>query len=182
MDLAELERMEFSPPSAEEMDAVPPGCRHINLFPSNDVLPSFLSGNPDSMAVRVSYFMRETDGLLLARAWFGPGAKGPPAHAHGGSIAALLDEAMGCCAWTQGHLVLAAKIGVSFRQSVPLGRIYGVEAWIERATGRKFSMMARLADAEGCVYAESDGLFVELNKEQRIQMMAYREAMDRAGL
>jgi acyl-coenzyme A thioesterase PaaI-like protein len=118
----------------------------------------------------------------LARAWFGPGAKGPPAHAHGGSIASLLDEAMGCCAWNSGHPVLAAKITVSFRRSLPLGRIYMAEAWIERATGRKFSLVGRLSDDEGVVYAESEGLFVELNGEQRTQMMAYREAMEKEGL
>jgi acyl-coenzyme A thioesterase PaaI-like protein len=182
MDLAELERVDFSPPTSEEMEADVPGCRPIVDFPTNGVLSSFLSGDPDSMAVRVRYFLRETDGVLLARAWFGPAAKGPPAHAHGGSIASLLDEAMGCCAWNSGHPVLAARLTVSFRASLPLGRIYMAEAWIESATGRKLSMMAKLVDAKGVVYAEGEGLFVELSGEQRTQMMAYRELMAREGL
>jgi acyl-coenzyme A thioesterase PaaI-like protein len=182
MNLAELERLNFTPPLDEEMEVVPHGCKPIVDFPTNGVLTSFLSGNPDSLAVRVRYFLRETDGVLLARAWFGPEAKGPPAHAHGGSIASLLDEAMGCCAWNSGRPVLAAKLSVSFRRSLPLGRIYMAEAWIERATGRKLTMMGKLQDAEGTLYAEGEGLFVELNGEQRTQMMAYQKMMKKDGL
>jgi len=178
MGLADMERQEFIPPSREEMEAAPPGSRHITFFPTDGVLSSFLSGDPQSMAVRVSYFLRESDGILLARAWFGPGAKGPPGHAHGGSIAALLDEAMGCCAWHTGHPVLAARIEVAFRHSLPLGRVYMVEAWVERASGRKFTLQGRLRGQDGVLYAESEGLFLELNDELKEAMAEYREEMN----
>ncbi len=179
MNLADMERMDFTPPDEVVLATAPEGFRPIILFPDTDHLQSFLSGDPESLAVRVRYFWREIDGVLHARAWFGPRAKGPPGHAHGGSIAALLDESMGCVAWQAGHPVLAARINVSFRRSVPLGRIYQVEAWVERATGRKFSLVAKLSDQDGGVFAESEGLFVELNEAQRTEMDAYRAEMDR---
>ena len=56
---------------------------------------SFVSGKPQSGLLRVHYFERQGDDAIVGRAWFGPGAAGPPGHAHGGSIAAVLDEAMG---------------------------------------------------------------------------------------
>ena len=44
----------------------------------------------------------------------GPPIEGPPGHAHGGSMAAVLDEAMGAAAWMEGHLVVAVRLATSF--------------------------------------------------------------------
>ena len=64
---------------------------------------SFVSGEPDGDRLRVCYYRRDRDGALVGKIWFGPGAEGPPGHAHGGSMAAVLDEAMGAGAWLAGH-------------------------------------------------------------------------------
>lgn len=55
---------------------------------------TFVSGDPGGNRLRVRYFRRDNDGALLAKVWFGPGTQGPPGHAHGGSMASILDEAM----------------------------------------------------------------------------------------
>lgn len=64
--------------------------------------PFFVSGDADDDRLRVAYFRRNEDDALLATVWFGSKAEGPPHHAHGGSIAAVLDEAMGASAWICG--------------------------------------------------------------------------------
>ena len=94
------------------------------------------------------------------------GAEGPPGHAHGGSVAAVLDEAMGAAAWSGGYPSIAARIEVDFRLPVPLGIDAVVEMEVERVEGRKVTTRARLLDADGRVLAESSGLFVRLSEDQ----------------
>lgn len=127
---------------------------------------SFVSGDPAGQRLRVRYFRRAADGALVGRVWFGPDAQGPPGHAHGGSMAAVLDEAMGAGAWLAGHTVVAARIGVSFRVMLPLGTIALVETWVDAVDGRKVSTRGRLSTEDGTVFAESNGLFVSIALEK----------------
>jgi acyl-coenzyme A thioesterase PaaI-like protein len=124
---------------------------------------SFVSGDPGGDRLRVRYFRREKDGRLVGRAWFGPGAQGPPGHAHGGSMAAVLDEAMGAAAWMEGHLVVAVRLCTSFQRMLPLGTDALLEAWVERLEGRKVWTLCRLLDEDGEPFAEADALFVKLD-------------------
>ena len=142
----------------------PPGCVSIAPFPGPP--QSFVSGDPDGHRLRVAYFRRQADGVLFARAWFGRGAEGPPGYAHGGSVAAVLDEAMGAAAWAAGLPSIAARIEVDFRTMVPLGTDAAVETSVEKVEGRKIITRARLLDGYGRVLAESVGLFVRLTDDQ----------------
>ena len=125
---------------------------------------SFVSGKPQSGLLRVQYFKRQTDGAVVGRAWFGPGAAGPPSHAHGGSIAAVLDEAMGVAAWSSGYASVAAHLEVDFVRMIPLGSDSYLEAWVEDARGRKVRTRGRLLDDDGEPFAEAVGLFVVLDR------------------
>ena len=116
--------------------------------------------------MRVGYFRRAADGTVLVRTWFGRGAEGLPGYAHGGSVAAVLDEGMGAAAWVAGHPSIAARISIDFRHLVPLGLDALIEAWVEGTDGRKITTRARLLDGDGRVLAQSDGLFVKLTEEQ----------------
>ncbi len=128
--------------------------------------PNYVSGDPDGNRLRIRYYYRESDMALVGKAWFGPGTEGPPGHAHGGSMAALLDEAMGTASWISGHLVLAAKIEVNFRKKLPLGTVVKVEAWLEKVNGRKVFVRGQLIGLDDLIYAESSGLFIKLEPEQ----------------
>jgi acyl-coenzyme A thioesterase PaaI-like protein len=138
---------------------------------------SFVSGEPEGERLRVRYFRRESDGCLVGRAWFGPGAQGPPGHAHGGSIAAVLDEAMGAAAWQEGHLVVAVQLNISFRTMLPLGNDTYMEAWVEGVDGRKVRTRGRLRAADGEIFAEAEGLFLEIDGE-RFRPMLEKAAAD----
>ena len=112
----------MSTPQGTAPEVVPePGWEPVKPFRLEGGRGSFVSGDPRGDRLRVSYFRRIDDGLLVGRAWFGPGAQGPPGHAHGGSIAAVLDEAMGAAAWLAGHLVVAVRLDTRFRKMLPLG-------------------------------------------------------------
>src|SRR5687767_9779706 len=107
------------------------GCTPIDAFAAVGTHRSFVSGDPESKLIRVRYFRRDADGALVGTAWFGDAVEGPPGHAHGGSIAALMDEAMGLAAWVAGHTVVAGKISVEFLRMVPLGRVARFECHVE---------------------------------------------------
>ena len=134
---------------------------------------SFVSSD-DGDRLRVRYYAG-ADGRTWARAWFGPGAEGPPGHAHGGALAALLDEAMGMAALATGRVVVAARIEVDFRALVPLGRVVTVESAVGEAEGKKVPVRAVLR-VDGAAACEATGLFVEIGEE------GLGAAAERAGL
>lgn len=127
---------------------------------------SFVSGGRAGDRLRVAYFRREDELGLVGRAWFGPGAEGPPGHAHGGSVAAVLDEAMGSAAWQDGYPVVAARLVTNFRKMLPLGTDARFEARVDRVEGRKVWARGRLTDEEGEVFTEAEGLFIILPEER----------------
>lgn len=135
-------------------------------FRPHDLLrisPRFVSGE-EGDRLRVRYFSTP-DRQLVARAWFGPGAEGPPGHAHGGSMLALLDEAMGLAAWLGEHPVLAIEVTGRMRNVLPLGTIARVDAWIEGVDGRKVRTRGLLHDGQGRTFCEGEGLFLRANDE-----------------
>ncbi len=138
-------------------------------YPGAGTRRNFVCGDRDDDRLRLSYFRRERDGALVARVWFGPGSEGPPGIAHGGAVAAALDDVMGAGVWLAGHPAFAARIVVDFREMVPLGLEAVIETRLEGTEGRKVTIRAWLTDGER-VFAESEGLFVALRPEQLAAM------------
>lgn len=126
---------------------------------------TFVRQDADPERLSVHYFRRPEDGALVAKVRFGPACQGPPGHAHGGSIAAVLDDAMGVAAWVQGHRVVAGDIRVRFRNGVPLGTIATVTTRMDRKDSRYLRMAATLSRADGFVFATSEGIFVDLGEQ-----------------
>ncbi len=147
-------------------DETEPGWSPVNPLLAVGTLRSFVSGEPAGDRLRVRYFRRDQDDALVGKVWFGPGAEGPPGHAHGGSIAAVLDEATGCAAWLAGHSVVAARLTIEFRRLLPLGTLATLEAWVEHTDGRKVATRGRLLGAGGEPFAEAEGLFIILPHER----------------
>jgi len=128
--------------------------------------PTFVSGDDDTDRLRVRYYLRDDDQRIVGKAWFGPGAQGPPGHAHGGSISALLDEAMGLACWMAGHTVVAAKLTVRFIEMLPLGQEIIFEAWIKETDGRKIITRSCLHHPNGTLYGKGSGLFIVIEPEK----------------
>lgn len=158
----------YPPPAHAVLEAVPDGCEPFQLYTEYDGdLPSFVSGHPDGLGIRVRYFWRPADETLLARAWFGPRTKGPKGFAHGGSIFSLLDEVIGGSGWAAGLQMLAVHVEIDIRRSLPLGSIVDVEGRVTGIDGRKVHTAGRMTDADGRVIAEATGLFLQLSEAQK---------------
>lgn len=139
---------------------------------------SFVTGEPEGDRLRVAYFRHGDEDHLVGRAWFGLGSQGPPGHAHGGAMAAVLDEAMGAAAWLAGLPVVAVNLNVDFLAMLPLGTDARFEAAVESVDGRKVRCRGRL-HAGDTEFATSTGLFLTLPEERfRALLDQVARAMD----
>ena len=121
----------------------------------------FVSGDPTGERFRVRYY-RNVDGALVARVWFGPETEGPPGHAHGGSIAAVLDEVLGLAAWAAGYAIVVGKLNIHFQKLLPLRTVVQVDSSIVSVEGRKVLVRGRIHGPGELTFAEADCLCITL--------------------
>lgn len=144
-----------------------------NLFPISmpDLVggeDTFISTSTPTERVDIKYFYRPQDKAAVAKLSFALKSKRPPRCAHGGSIAAVLDECMGAAYWVNGHTVLGARLNVRFRRPVPLGAPLVVVARIIGLRGRTVDARARMEDAEtGRLFAEAAGVYVKTDSQKQ---------------
>lgn len=120
----------------------------------------FVSGDPGGDRFRVRYY-RDADQHLHARIWFGPETQGPPGSAHGGSIAAVLDESLGLAAWAAGYPVVVGNLNISFRNLLPLQTVVTLESEVVSIEGRKIMVHGRLFSGD-VLYAEGQCLCITI--------------------
>lgn len=118
----------------------------------------FVCGTENPNGMGVQYF-QEGD-KVRADFTFTHYHQGPPKHAHGGSLAAVLDEAMGAAVWLAGHSVVAANLELNYRKPVPLGVPVKVYAWAGEKGNRSVKAYGELRFEDGTVAVESRGVFV----------------------
>ena len=121
----------------------------------------FVSGDPTGGRFRVRYY-RNQDNALVARIWFGPETEGPPDHAHGGSIAAVLDEVLGLAAWAAGYAIVVGQLNIHFQKLLPLRTVVQVDSTIVSAEGRKVMVHGTIHGPGGVVYAAADCLCITI--------------------
>ena len=146
------------------LETAEPGCRPADLaFLALE--DTFVSGDLSGHRLSVRYYQRDDDLALRAKVIFGPGTQGPPDHAHGGSMAAMLDEAMGGAAWMAGHPVVAANLNIAFRRMLPLNTPCFVEAQVNSVEGRKVGTRGSIVSRDGgTVFSEGEALFITLDE------------------
>lgn len=120
----------------------------------------FVSGDPEGNRFRARYY-RDSEQHLHARIWFGPETGGPPGHAHGGAVAAVMDEALGLAAWAAGYSIVVGNLNVSFRNMLPLETVVTVESKVVSAEGRKVMVHGRIFCGE-TTYAEAECLCITI--------------------
>jgi acyl-coenzyme A thioesterase PaaI-like protein len=122
----------------------------------------FVSGDQTGNRFRMQYF-RDRESHLVARVWFGPVTEGPPAHAHGGSIAAVLDEVLGLAAWAAGHQVVVGNLNASFRNLLPIKTVVQVNTRLVSVQGRKVVVHGEVCSLDGTIYATGECLCIKID-------------------
>lgn len=106
---------------------------------------------------------RQPDGSVAGRFFVKQDHQGPPGKAHGGVIAAALDEAMSLAIHGEGIYALTAALEVSFKGPAAIGTFVRVSARITERAGGMISARAEADVEEGELrrVAEAAATFVE---------------------
>ena len=94
----------------------------------------------------------------VGRVALGPAYSGPPGRVHGGTVATLLDHAMGALLHHLGRPSFTARLEVDYLGAAPLGAPLDIRAGVDRVDGRKTHMRASIS-VEDVVVARATGLF-----------------------
>lgn len=162
-----MSRIETAPPRSPPDLRPEPGWVPVEPFPPEIGAGLFVSGGGDRDSFQVAYYGNGDERAVVGKAWFGPATQGPPGHAHGGSLAALLDEVMGAAAWHAGYQVLAGRLCVDFRRLLPLGSVVQFAARVSKVAGRQVHVEASLFEVESEPVAAGEGVFVQLSDDHR---------------
>jgi len=102
------------------------------------------------------------EGRRVAEAAFRPRAEhqGYVGMAHGGIIAALLDEAMLKLCWELGIPAVTARLEVELKRPAPIGEELRVRGWITRDKGRVVEARAEITNPAGDVVASGRSIAV----------------------
>lgn len=119
--------------------------------------PCFVCQPDNPGGLRADLF-RDGDVIRCPYTFQGP-QEGPPRHAHGGSIAALLDEVMGAAAWSRRHNLLAAHLELDYRRPIPLGTELMALGWVRAEGNRSIRVSAEIRLPDGTTAVEASGVF-----------------------
>jgi len=91
---------------------------------------------------------------------------------HGGIVSTVLDETM---AWTaiktSQSLCLTRELRVKFHLPVRAGERYISEGSVSRDLGNELTLIAKITDKTGKVYAEAEALFMKMTGRRSAMMM-----------
>jgi len=140
-----------------------PEMTEIDLNDFVDYHRTFLSHAGGEEGISVRYFITER-GSLHAKVHFGPRSMGPPGHAHGGAMAAALDEAMGIACFFRMIPVVTMSLNIRFLRMLPLGTEAHIETTIHEGDGRDINVIGRLYDPEtGTDFTVANGTYRKLD-------------------
>jgi acyl-coenzyme A thioesterase PaaI-like protein len=119
------------------------GCGQANLFG----LQLELEGSGDGVEGR--FFVKQDH-------------QGPPGYAHGGVIAAALDEAMALLVFERGTFAVTGRLEVDLLAPAPVGTFVRVSARLESDGERMLELGAEAAGEDGRRLAAARGTFVRV--------------------
>lgn len=110
---------------------------------------------------------------------------GFPGFAHGGLVAAVLDDAMGRWAALHRRFLVTARLDVRYRDGAPLGVPLRIEGWAMRHQRRALHAEGRALLPDGSTVAEATGTYLPLPAALRQRMLdawpGFAEYLEKAG-
>jgi uncharacterized protein (TIGR00369 family) len=128
--------------------------------------------NPEGLHIEFSVDGRRVTGAFEAR----KAHQGFPGVAHGGIVAAAIDEAMGWAMYAAGAWAMTARLEVRYRRPLPLGQPLEVSAEVVRDRGRWLEAEGSLRVADGTLLADAKAVFIRLPSEQSREMEQFFRA------
>jgi acyl-coenzyme A thioesterase PaaI-like protein len=92
--------------------------------------------------------------------------QGPPGYAHGGVLAAALDEAMALLLHGEGTFALTGRLEIDLLAPAPVGTFVNVSARLEGTEERRLQLAAEATGADGERLAAARGTFVRIAERE----------------
>lgn len=124
---------------------------------------SVVSGGANPMGLG-AYLWREGETAVI-EASLGKAFEGAPGRAHGGVVAALIDETMGLVLAIHDVLAFTVQLDISYRALTPIGEPVISRAWLVSRSGRKITIDARV-QAGDVVVAHATALFITVDPDK----------------
>jgi acyl-coenzyme A thioesterase PaaI-like protein len=128
------------------------------------------AANPMGLAAQL---WRDGDTACM-RVTLGKAFEGAPGRAHGGVVAALLDEVMGLMNVIHGAMAFTATLDITYHAPTPVGEPIIARAWLARRDGRKHSVESTL-HAEDVLVASAKGLFITIDRSTFLERLLINE-------
>ncbi|HEY2214771.1 MAG TPA: PaaI family thioesterase [Acidimicrobiales bacterium] len=118
---------------------------------------SIVSGLTNPMGIGAQLQLLQNEAHLTVT--LGSAFEGAPGRAHGGIVAALIDEAMGFALSASGITAFTGRLTLTYRAPTPVGELLQGHARVAHRQGRKLTITAELRCGE-TLLAEAEGLFI----------------------
>lgn len=138
-----------------------------------------ISGSMNPLAAPMRMFIQHPDpehgieALVTGRVTYGLAYEGPPGCVHGGFVAAAFDEVLGQTQSLTGEPGMTGELVVRYKAPTPLHVELVVTGRVVKVEGRKIYTHATLT-AGDILCAESEGLFISMNKEVFARLLRIR--------
>ena len=129
--------------------------------PHQFFMNSMVSGGANPMGLNASLW-RDGD-VAVMEVTLGRAFEGAPGRAHGGSVAALLDETMGLVHVMNEAFAYTAQLNISFLAPTPIDVPIVARAWLSRREGRKLFIEASLRSGDEDL-ARATAIFVTVDQ------------------
>ena len=134
---------------------------------------SVVSGGCNPMGLGATLF-RDGDEAVM-RVTLGRAFEGAPGRAHGGMVAALIDETMGLAVAMDHGLAFTAQLDITYVAPTPILEVLEARATVVRHDGRKRHVDATVS-AGSTVVARASALFIEVDLTALRNLAATNEA------
>lgn len=139
------------------------------LNDSSEFQQNFVHGLRNQHGLQLQF---ELDGDRIFTVWTPDDRHaGFPGFAHGGLVAAVLDDAMARWAALHRRFLVTARLEVRYHDGVPLHTPLRVEGWAVRMQRRAMRGQARALLADGSVVAEASGTYMPLSAALQQRMV-----------
>ena len=128
------------------------------------------AANPMGLAAQL---WRDGD-VACVRVTLGKAFEGAPGRAHGGVIAALLDEVMGLMNVIHGAMAFTAQLDITYVAPTPVGEPIIARAWLARRDNRKQFVEATL-HADDVLVASAKALFISIDRSVFLEQILTSE-------
>ena len=133
---------------------------------------SVVAGGANPMGLAAQLW-REGD-VACMRVTLGNAFEGAPGRAHGGVVAALLDEVMGLMNVIHGAMAFTAQLDITYLAPTPVGEPIVARAWLARHENRKQFVEATL-HAGDLLVASAKALFISIDRSTFLEQLLTTE-------